>query len=131
MTRSREVHIINACAQAAASLESLKVKDSPIKKPVFSSEDKENMPAAFESAEPVAKSEIELEKTPVVEVSETVQQPEVPKTLKELEKEEPLLQENTHRFVLFPLKYHEIVRVLSRRPISLALLCRLTCPWLT
>ena len=29
-------------------------------------------------------------------------------TVKELEAEEPLLQENPHRFVLFPIKYHEV-----------------------
>lgn len=29
-------------------------------------------------------------------------------TIKELEAEEPLLQENPHRFVLFPIKYHEV-----------------------
>ena len=31
-----------------------------------------------------------------------------PPTIKELEAEEPLLQENPHRFVLFPIKYHEV-----------------------
>lgn len=31
-----------------------------------------------------------------------------PSTVKELEAEEPLLQENPHRFVLFPIKYHEV-----------------------
>lgn len=37
-------------------------------------------------------------------------------TIKELEAEEPLLQENPHRFVLFPIKYHEV-----RRPWSFCL----------
>lgn len=31
-----------------------------------------------------------------------------PPTVKQLEAEEPLLQENPHRFVLFPIKYHEV-----------------------
>ena len=31
-----------------------------------------------------------------------------PPTIKELEAQEPLLQENPHRFVLFPIKYHEV-----------------------
>ena len=110
----REVHIINGYAQAAASLETLKVKDSPIKKLNFDIEDKENMHVAFESTEPMAKPDMQTEKMPSTEVREETQQPQVPKTLKELEKEEPLLQENKHRFVLFPLKYHEIVRVVSR-----------------
>lgn len=34
-------------------------------------------------------------------------------TVKELEAEEPLLQENPHRFVLFPIKYHEVRSCLS------------------
>lgn len=29
-------------------------------------------------------------------------------TMKELEAEEPLLKENPHRFVMFPIKYHEV-----------------------
>lgn len=29
-------------------------------------------------------------------------------TVKELEADEPLLKENPHRFVMFPIKYHEV-----------------------
>lgn len=29
-------------------------------------------------------------------------------TIKSFEADEPLLQENPHRFVLFPIKYHEV-----------------------
>jgi ribonucleoside-diphosphate reductase subunit M2 len=97
-------------AQAAASLETLKVKDSPIKKLNFNAEDKENMPVAVEPVESLTQPESLLEKKPVEEVQEQPKQEVVAKTPKELEKEEPLLQENHHRFVLFPLKYHEIVR---------------------
>ena len=64
-TRPREVHLINGYAQAAASLESLKVKDSPIKKLNFNTEDKENMPVASEtteSPESITKPEVEIEK---------------------------------------------------------------------
>jgi hypothetical protein len=31
-----------------------------------------------------------------------------PLTVKELEATEPLLQENPHRFVMFPIKYHDV-----------------------
>lgn len=65
------------------------------------------MPSAPES---ILKPELQSGKTPVADVQEPLEQPKVPKTIKELEAEEPLLQENPHRFVLFPLKYHEIVR---------------------
>ena len=34
--------------------------------------------------------------------------PPVSETIKASESEEPLLQENPHRFVLFPIKYHEV-----------------------
>jgi ribonucleoside-diphosphate reductase subunit M2 len=107
---SHKVHVNNNYAQAAASLETLKVKDSPIKKLNFDVEDKENMPVTVES---MPTPEAILEKKPVLEVQQQpkVEEPAAPKTLKELEKDEPLLQENPHRFVLFPLKYHEIVRV--------------------
>lgn len=67
------------------------------------------MPTPVESTESTAVTESEVQKLPMPEVKEETKQPEVPKTLKELEKDEPLLQENAHRFVLFPLKYHEIV----------------------
>lgn len=36
-------------------------------------------------------------------------------TIKDEEADEPLLQENPHRFVLFPIKYHDV----SRRVFSL------------
>ncbi|KIW98022.1 uncharacterized protein Z519_01606 [Cladophialophora bantiana CBS 173.52] len=104
--------------QAAASLESLKVKDSPVKKLNFNAEDKENMPVALESTEPTAKPESEIEKKSATEPKEKIEQSQVPKTLKELEAEEPLLQENPHRFVLFPLKYHEIWNMYKRAEAS-------------
>ncbi|OAL21161.1 hypothetical protein AYO20_11417 [Fonsecaea nubica] len=104
--------------QAAASLENLKVKDSPIKKLNFNVEDKENMPVPLEPTEPTAKPEPETEKQPAPEAEEKDKQAQVPKTLKELEAEEPLLQENPHRFVLFPLKYHEIWNMYKRAEAS-------------
>ena len=82
------------------------MKDSPVKKLDFNLEDKENMPVTLEST---PKFEPKLGKKLIPEVKEATAQPKAPKTLKELEAEEPLLQENPHRFVLFPIKYHEIV----------------------
>jgi len=61
------------------------------------------MPVAESSPAPI---EPELKQSePEVESKEA---PKVAPTIKELEADEPLLQENPHRFVLFPLKYHEI-----------------------
>lgn len=39
-------------------------------------------------------------------------------SLKELEKDEPLLKENTKRFVLFPIKYHEIWQMYKKAEAS-------------
>lgn len=61
------------------------------------------MPANDSSPAPV---EPEVKKT---ETAVEVQQaPKVAEGIKALEADEPILQENPHRFVLFPLKYHEI-----------------------
>ena len=32
----------------------------------------------------------------------------LPRSIKEIEAEEPILKENKGRFVLFPIKYHEV-----------------------
>lgn len=32
----------------------------------------------------------------------------LPRTIKEIEQDEPLLADNKQRFVLFPIKYHEV-----------------------
>ena len=84
------------------------MKDSPIKKLDFGVENKENMPVVLESS---TVPDLDAVKKPLEEVKETALVPSVPKTIKEIEAEEPILKENPHRFVLFPLQYHEIVSV--------------------
>jgi ribonucleoside-diphosphate reductase subunit M2 len=80
------------------------MSDSPAKKLDFTAMDKENIPATVEPT-PV---ESDLKK-PVAEVAETSPQaPKVAPTIKTTESDEPLLQENPQRFVLFPIKYHEV-----------------------
>lgn len=64
------------------------------------------MPVA---SEPTFKSEPAVEKKPVAEVKTDVEAPKAAPTLRELEAEEDILKENPHRFVLFPIKFHEIV----------------------
>ena len=81
--------------QAASSLENLKMSDSPVKKLNFGAADKENTSSTFDIA---------AEKP----VEKPVQAPKVAPGIKEMEANEPLLQENPHRFVLFPIKYHEV-----------------------
>lgn len=47
-------------------------------------------------------------KKPMTEAVKTEEKPLVAKTIKPEEEDEPLLRENPHRFVLFPIKYHEV-----------------------
>lgn len=73
--------------------------DSPAKKLDFTLENKENVEVAV----------------PIVGIpdlddfeDEEEQEPTVAATVKPEEAIEPLLQENAQRFVLFPIKYHEV-----------------------
>jgi len=91
--------------QAASALESLKM-ESPVKRPELSfATDKENIDARYESDE-VA---IPIKGIPVMdEEPETAVAPSTAPGIKEDESTEPILQENAQRFVLFPIKYHEV-----------------------
>lgn len=80
--------------------------DSPIKKLDFQATGKENMP--LNSDAPIVDIEI---KKPFVEEVKIEKAVAVAPTIKPEESDEPLLQENPHRFVLFPIKYHEVSRV--------------------
>ena len=86
--------------------------DSPAKKLNFETINKENLPAIIPA--PVM-DDLELKES-IVEVYDTKKDvtPAVAPTIKADEAHEPLLQENPHRFVLFPIKYHE-VRVYQSR----------------
>ena len=88
--------------QAAAGLDTLKMADSPAKKLEYTSADKENIPVDG----PVIQ-DVDLKKPITPLVKEEVK-PAVAPTIKPEEADEPLLQENPHRFVLFPIKYHEV-----------------------
>jgi ribonucleoside-diphosphate reductase subunit M2 len=89
--------------QAAYAIESLKMGNSPAKKINFEAAGKENVP--FESDAPAVDIEI---KKPIVEAVNTEKAVVVAPTIKPDESDEPLLQENPQRFVLFPIKYHEV-----------------------
>ena len=105
--------------QASSGLENLKIDDSLVKKLHFASVDKENDPAKIPA--PVMD---DLEhKTPLVEVYDAKKEmkPIVAPTIKAEEADEPLLQENPHRFVLFPIKYHEVCVYQTRHAESCSL----------
>ena len=76
--------------------------DSPVKKIDFAVADKENTPIDTPVVE-----ELDFKK-PVVEEIKSTEKPVVAPTIKSQEADEPLLRENPHRFVLFPIKYHEV-----------------------
>lgn len=81
------------------------MNDSPAKKIDFSSMDKENIPAT--STVP-SKTEESDGKKSIGEKVKPVDTLKVAPGIKAQEMDEPLLQENPHRFVLFPIKYHEV-----------------------
>jgi ribonucleoside-diphosphate reductase subunit M2 len=75
------------------------MSDSPVKKLNFEASGKENAAVSTPivdapATKPAAEKPIELSKAAV--------------NAREIEANEPLLQENPHRFVLFPIKYHEV-----------------------
>jgi ribonucleoside-diphosphate reductase subunit M2 len=77
--------------------------DSPAKKLNFEPAGKENVPLSSPTCDILADVKpVPLSKPAIHEA------PKVALGIKELEASEPLLQENPHRFVLFPIKYHEV-----------------------
>jgi ribonucleoside-diphosphate reductase subunit M2 len=72
--------------------------DSPAKKLDFSSAEKEN----------VYKPIVGIPDLDVEEIDASNSKPHVAPTIKPEEAYEPLLQENSQRFVLFPIKYHDV-----------------------
>ena len=76
--------------------------DSPVKKLSFEPVGKENV----HHDAPVM-DDLNLKK-PHLEVVKKEEKPPVAPTIKPSEADEPLLQKNPHRFVLFPIKYHEV-----------------------
>ena len=77
--------------------------DSPLKKLDLAA-GKENLP--FDATSPVIE-DFDVKK-PIVEKVDKEQTLAVAPTIKPEEADEPLLQENPQRFVLFPIKYHEV-----------------------
>ncbi|PSK44241.1 ribonucleoside-diphosphate reductase small chain [Elsinoe australis] len=96
--------------KVAETMENFKM-ESPVKQPVFSIEaNKENI-ERDEVAVPVKGIPLDYE-------PEEEAQPTVAPGLKEEEAQEPILQENPNRFVLFPIKYHEIWQMYKKAEAS-------------
>lgn len=77
------------------------MQTSPVKKINFEPIGKENVQPSF------AVDELDIKK-PILVVAKKEEKLAVAPTIKPEEANEPLLQENPHRFVLFPIKYHEV-----------------------
>ncbi|KAF1944018.1 ribonucleoside-diphosphate reductase-like protein subunit M2 [Clathrospora elynae] len=91
--------------QAASAIETMKMTESPAKNLDFSSADKEN----------VFKPIVGI---PDIEDNVSAITPTVASTIKEEEADEPLLQENPGRFVLFPIKYHDVWQMYKKAEAS-------------
>ena len=83
------------------------MSDSPAKKLDFSTENKENAPATMPLPLKPLSDPTDLKK-PLTEIIKTTPEVKVAEGIKAYEADEPILQENPHRFVLFPIKYHEV-----------------------
>ncbi|OTA61906.1 putative ribonucleotide reductase small subunit RnrA [Hypoxylon sp. EC38] len=84
--------------------------ESPVKKLDFSG--KENAP--IDASVDAIANEIESKK----EIIKEQEKPSVAPTIKPEEADEPILQENPQRFVLFPIKYHEIWQMYKKHEAS-------------
>ena len=88
--------------------------ESPVKKLDFGAADKENNKPAEDSVATLAAAiDAKAAEEATLTVTKVEEKVAVAPGIKAHETDEPLLQENPNRFVLFPIKYHE-VRVTSR-----------------
>lgn len=93
--------------QAASAIENFKM-ESPVKQPQFNAqEDKENVKEEVDTRYDSDEVAVPIKGIPMLE-QEPEKKPEIASTVKPEEADEPLLQENPNRFVLFPIKYHEV-----------------------
>ncbi|KAF1829699.1 hypothetical protein BDW02DRAFT_573733 [Decorospora gaudefroyi] len=92
--------------QAASAIDTLKMTDSPAKKLDFASADKENV------FKPIVGIPDDFDDD-TAEVK-----PTVAPTIRAEEAHEPLLQENPGRFVLFPIKYHDVWQMYKKAEAS-------------
>ncbi|KAF2111544.1 ferritin-like superfamily [Lophiotrema nucula] len=97
---------ITPSKKAASAIEMLKMSDSPAKKLDFSEADKEN----------VFKPIVGI--PDLVDASTDEKKPTTAPTIKQEEADEPLLQENPQRFVLFPIKYHDVWQMYKKAEAS-------------
>ncbi|KAL7786687.1 ribonucleotide reductase [Trichoderma ceciliae] len=105
--------------QAASAIDSFKI-ESPVKKISFDAANKENQPLDDAALESLAKQMDDNHKP--AETPNKVQKEDIKTsmaaTIKSEDVDEPILQENAQRFVLFPIKYHEIWQMYKKAEAS-------------
>ncbi|UNI13539.1 Ribonucleoside-diphosphate reductase [Purpureocillium takamizusanense] len=106
---------ITPSKQAASAIESFKM-ESPVKKLDFA--DKENQPLDDATVSALADQVDATHKPSVDETKKLEEKTAVAPGIKPEEADEPLLQENPQRFVLFPIKYHEIWQMYKKAEAS-------------
>ncbi|EEY20886.1 ribonucleoside-diphosphate reductase small chain [Verticillium alfalfae VaMs.102] len=107
---------ITPSKQAASAIESFNI-ESPVKKLDFNTANKENH--AGSEADSLVKSMDEQAKPIAIEAKrEEGDKAVVAPGIKDFEADEPLLRENGQRFVLFPIKYHEIWQMYKKAEAS-------------
>jgi hypothetical protein len=94
--------------QAATGLESLKMGESPAKNLDFGAVGKENVATDVDFLKPIESLKTVDAPIKPVEVPVDEKRTAIAPTIKDDEADEPLLMENPHRFVMFPIKYHEV-----------------------
>ncbi|KAK4668847.1 Ribonucleotide-diphosphate reductase (RNR), small subunit [Podospora pseudoanserina] len=102
---------ITPSKQAASAIDAFKM-ESPVKKLNFAPSDKENKP--FNADLTTLEAEMDAKFENKKEEIKTVAAPEPKQELLD----EPLLTENPQRFVLFPIKYHEVWQMYKKAEAS-------------
>ncbi|EGY15477.1 Ribonucleoside-diphosphate reductase small chain like protein [Verticillium longisporum] len=107
---------ITPSKQAASAIESFNI-ESPVKKLDFNTANKENH--AGSEVDSLVKPMDEQAKPIAIEAKrEEGDKAVVAPGIKDFEADEPLLRENGQRFVLFPIKYHEIWQMYKKAEAS-------------
>ncbi|KAI1754351.1 ribonucleoside-diphosphate reductase small subunit [Xylaria castorea] len=108
---------ITPSKKAASAIESLNM-ESPVKKLDFAASGKENAP--FDADVHTLANQIDAHKSTTTTLDKPKEEPKaaVASGLRPEEADEPLLQENPNRFVLFPIKYHEIWQMYKKAEAS-------------
>lgn len=108
----------HACGKAASAIEALKM-ESPLKKLDLGAADKENQPFDEAAVAAVADQvDANHRSAPKQDKLAAKEEKPVASALKLEETDEPLLQDNPQRFVLFPIKYHEVCHASWTRQVA-------------